>query len=125
MDDLKDFTDVEFELVFIDAIYKKLKQLDKPNIRTETLLYMYLSIIDTLKKFKELAASEGRSIIYPNMVEFIIETMEKFLESIADDESNANYVSKSIDVITESVKELLLVLKKDLTELPKYSYLKR
>ena len=59
---LKDLNDLEFEIVFVDTVYKKIKQVDKPDIRTSTLLFIYMSIVESLKKYKALAIETGRNI---------------------------------------------------------------
>ena len=60
VDKFKDLNDLEFEILFIDDICKNLKRVDRHEIRSESLLIIYLYIIDTLKKFKLLAAEGDR-----------------------------------------------------------------
>lgn len=122
---LKDLSDLEFEILFIDDICKKLKRIDKQGIRSESLLIVYLSIIDTLKKFKLLAIEGGRSIPHEDAIDMTISKSEAFLSRVADDESQAMYASQSLSAAYSFIKELLWQLKKELTETPKYSYLKR
>ena len=121
----KDLNDLEFEILFIDGVHKKLKQLDKQGIRTETLLFMYMSVIETLKKFKSLAHECKRTVPHEDAVDMTISKGEAFLSSVANDESQAPYVSKSLSDMYEFVKGFLFLLKKELVELPKYSHLKK
>ena len=121
----KDLSDLELEILFIDDICKKLKRIDKQGIRSESLLIVYLSIIDTLKKFKLLATEGGRSIPHENAIDMTISKSEAFLSRVADDEAQAMYASQSLSAAYSFIKELLWQLKKELTETPKYSYLKR
>lgn len=125
VDRLKDLSDIEFEILFIDDIYKKLKHIGKPGVRSESLLVVYLSIIDTLKKFKLLATEGGRSIPHEESIDMIISKSEAFLSSVADDDSKVMYTFQSLSAAQSFVKELLLQLKKELTETPKYSHLRR
>jgi hypothetical protein len=124
VDQFKDLSDLEFEILFVDGICKKLKHIDKQGVRSESLLIMYLSIIDTLKKFKLLATEGGRLIPHEDAINMIISKSEAFLSRVADDESQAMYASQSLSVAHSFVKELLWQLKKELTETPKYSYLR-
>ncbi len=125
VDQFKDLSDLEFEILFIDDICKKLKRIDKQGIRSESLLIVYLSIIDTLKKFKLLATEGCRSIPHEDAIDMTISKSEAFLSRVADDESQAMYASQSLSAAYSFIKELLWQLKKELTETPKYSYLKR
>ena len=120
----KDLNDLEFEILFVDDICKKLKRTDKQGIRSESLLIVYISIISILKKFKLLAVEGGRSIPHEDAIDMIISKSEAFLSIVADDESQAMRVSQSLSATYSFVKELLLQLKKELAETPKYSYLK-
>lgn len=127
---LKDLDDIEFEIMFIDAVCKKLKSLDQPGIKTATLLFLYMSVVDSIKKYKELAKEFNRSILYEEMVDLIITQGEAFLTKVANDTnedvyaSSAAYTAKETTSMYELVKELMLVLKKDLVNTDKYSYLK-
>lgn len=125
VDQFKDLSDLEFEILFIDDICKKLKRIDKRGIHSESLLIVYLSIIDTLKKFKLLATEGGRSIPHEDAIDMTISKSEAFLSRVADDESQVMYASQSLSAAYSFIKELLWQLKKELTETPKYSYLKR
>lgn len=124
VDQFKDLSDLEFEILFIDDICKKLKRIDKQGIRSESLLIVYLSIIDTLKKFKLLATEGCRSIPHEDAIDMTISKSEAFLSRVADDESQAMYAFQSLSAAHSFIKELLWQLKKELTETPKYSYLK-
>lgn len=125
VDQLKDLSDLEFEILFIDDICKKLKRIDKPGVRSESLLVLYLSIIDTLKKFKLLATEGDRSIPHEESIDMIISKSEAFLSSVANDESKVMYTFQSLSTAHSFVKELLWQLKKELADTPQYSYLKR
>lgn len=124
VESLKELNDLEFETLFVDGIYKKLKQLDNTNIRTETMLFMYMSVVESLKKYKFLVKEGDRSIPHKDEVDLLISKGESFLASVANDESKAPYVQQSVADVREIAKELLFTLKKELTEDPKYSHLK-
>lgn len=130
LESLKDLNDLEFEIMFIDNICKKLKTLSKPDIKSSTLLFMYMSVIDSLKRYKELASESNREVLHNDVVELIISKGTNYLTEVADDQSDDVYSSKAVKVekqlseLHELFKELLLVLKSDLIELPKYEYLK-
>lgn len=121
----KDLSDLELEILFIDDVCKKLKLVDKQGIRSDSLLIVYLSVIDTLKKFKTLSKEGNRSIPHEDAIDMIISKSESFLSSVADDESTVMYTSQSLSAAYSFVKELLWQLKKELTDTPKYSHLKR
>ena len=82
---LKDLNDLEFEIVFVDTVYKKIKQVDKPDIRTSTLLFIYMSIVESLKKYKALAIETGRNIPHKDMIDIIIAKGEHYLISVCDE----------------------------------------
>ncbi len=124
VESFKDLTDLELEIIFIDGVCKKLKQLDQPSVRTETLLFMYMSIIETLKKLKTIANEGKRSLPHEDAIDLTISKGEAFLSSVANDESQAHYVSKSLSDMYSFVKELLWMLKKELTDTPEYAHLK-
>lgn len=125
IDSLKELDDVEFEIMFIDNIFKKLKSLDKSDIRTETLLFMYMSVIEALKKYRDLAKEGNRTIPHEDVFNTILTKGETFLASVANDEAKVPYTQKSLLDLREWTKNLLLVLKKELLERPKYSHLKK
>lgn len=124
VDKFKDLNDLEFEILFIDDICKKLKRVDRSEIRSESLLIIYLYIIDTLKKFKFLAAEGDRSVPHEDAINMIISKSEAFLAKVANDESQAMRTAQSLSIAHSFIKDLLLQLKKELTDNPKYSYLK-
>lgn len=124
VDKFKDLNDLEFEILFIDDICKKLKRVDRSEIRSESLLIIYLYIIDTLKKFKFLAAESDRSIPHEDAINMIISKSEAFLAKVANDESQAMRTAQSLSIAHSFIKDLLLQLKKELTDNPKYSYLR-
>ena len=131
LESLKELSDVEFEIMFVDSIYKKLKSLDKPAIKSNTLLFMYMSVIDSIKRYRELALESKRKILHQEAIDLIIRKGEAYLTEVANDDtedvfaSKAVHVAKELSNMHELVKELLLVLKSDLIELPKYEYLKQ
>lgn len=124
VDKFKDLNDLEFEILFIDDICKKLKRADRSEIRSESLLIIYLYIIDTLKKFKFLAAEGDRSVPHEDAINMIISKSEAFLAKVANDESQAMRTAQSLSIAHSFIKDLLLQLKKELTDNPKYSYLR-
>jgi hypothetical protein len=125
LESFKNLSDLELEIVFVDGVFKKLKQLDKQGIRSETLLFMYMSIIETLKKFKTIALEGKRNIPHEAIINIAINKGEDFLRSVANDENLAKHVSKSLSDESDLIKELLLILKSEMVELPEYSNLKQ
>lgn len=125
LEKFKELNDLEFEIIFIDSICKKLKSLDRPGIRSATMLFMYLSILDSLRKYKELAEESKRSIGHSEVIDLIISKGDSFLSSVAWEETQSYYVYKSMSDIYEIIKELLSVLKSEMTEDPNYSHLKQ
>ena len=125
LDSLKELNDTEFAILFIDNIYKSLKRFDKPDITTSSLLLLYLSVVNSLKKYKEVAEETEHKVLYSDEIDSIIKRSELYLKKVAEDESKSLYVEQDIDTLTDLVKGVLLMLKKDLVELPKYSYLKK
>lgn len=125
LDSLKELNDTEFAILFIDNIYKSLKRFDKPDITTSSLLLLYLSVVNSLKKYKDVAEETEHKVLYSDEIDSIIKRSELYLQKVAEDESKSLYVEQDIDTLTELVKGVLLMLKKDLVELPKYSYLKK
>lgn len=124
LDALKELNDLEFEIVFVDAVYKKIKQLDKPGIRTSTLLFLYMSIVESLKKYKALAQELGRTIPHKDMVDIIIAKGERYLMSVCDEEDKANYVQQSLRTLYDLTYNLMTLLKSELVAAPKYEHLK-
>jgi len=122
---LKELDDLEFEIAFIDSIYKKLKSLDKPGLRTETLLFVYMSVVESLKKYKSLAKDSNRTIPHEDVVDIIITKGDNFLSSVANDESRAPYTQQSLSEVREWSKDLLFMLKNELTDKPNYTHLKK
>lgn len=125
LDSLKELNDTEFEILFIDNIYKTLKKFDKPNIKTTSLLLLHLSVVDSLKKYKDLAKETDHNILYPDEIDAVIKRGELYLQDVAADEFKSLYVEQDVSTLTDLIKGILLMLKKDLVELPKYSYLKK
>lgn len=124
LDALKELNDLEFEIVFVDAVYKKIKQLDKPGIRTSTLLFLYMSIVESLKKYELLAKETNRDIPHKDMVDIIIAKGERYLMSVCDEEDKANYVQQSLRTLYDLTYNLMTLLKSELIAIPKYEHLK-
>lgn len=124
LDALKELNDLEFEIVFVDAVYKKIKQLDKPGIRTSTLLFLYMSIVELLKKYELLAKETNRDIPHKDMVDIIIAKGERYLMSVCDEEDKANYVQQSLRTLYDLTYNLMTLLKSELVAIPKYEHLK-
>ena len=124
VESFKDLSDLELEIIFIDGVCKKLKQIDKQGIRSETLLFMYMSVIETLKKYKNIAKEGSRSIPHEDAIDLTISKGEAFLKSVANDEAQVPYVSKSLSDMYSFVKELMWMLKNELTDTPEYAHLK-
>lgn len=125
IDSFKDLDDTEFEILFVDSVYKKLKQvLEKHETKTATLLFMYYSIVETVKKYKSLANECNKSIPHEDAVDLIISKSEDFLCDVAEDKERAPYVYQSLSSVYELVKSLLFMLKSELVDNPKYHYLK-
>ena len=93
VESFKDLSDLELEIIFIDGVCKKLKQIDQQGIRSETLLFMYISVIETLKKYKNIAKEGSRSIPHEDAIDLTMSKAEAFLKSVANDESQVPYVS--------------------------------
>lgn len=121
---LKELNDLEFEIVFVDAVYKKIKQVDKPDIRTSTLLFIYMSIVESLKKYKALAIETGRTIPHKDMIDIIIAKGEHYLILVCDEEAKANYVQQSLRTLYDLTYNLMTLLKSELIATPKYEHLK-
>lgn len=124
LNDLKDLDDMEFGILFIDAINKKLKQLVYKEVRTSTSLFMVMSIVDTIKKYKQLAEESNRSVPHIEVIDLILNKAEDYLKSVAADETKAPYVAQVIKELNDITKELMFTLKSELVNTPKYEYLK-
>lgn len=125
LDSLKELDDLEFEIMFIDSVYKKMKYvLDEHTVRTETLLFIYYSIVESLKKFKSLAEESKRTVPHEDAVDLIISKSESFLTNVASNEEKAPYAYQSLAAVYELSKSLLFMLKSELVDTPKYAHLK-
>lgn len=124
IDQLKDLNDLEFEILFIDDLAKKLKHFDHGEVRTHTQLLLMMSIVDSLKSYLQLAEQANRTVPNKDIIDLITDTCEDYLRSVADNEDNALYSHKSLLKVNEIVKELLFKLKSDLVNIPKYEHLK-
>ena len=120
----KDLNDLEFEIIFIDSIHKKLKALNTSEVRVATMLFMYMSIIESLKKYKQLVADSNRHILHEEAINMLISKGDLFLSSVASNDEQAYYTFKSLSDFYEFTKDLLVLLKSELTEDPTYSHLK-
>lgn len=125
-DQFKDLSDLEYVIAFVDSVYKKLKSVvDNKEIRTNTLLFLYMAVVESLKRCRQSAEEANRVIPHSDVLNLIISKGDLFLSSVASDESKAPYVSKSLSDMYELVKELLYMLKSELVSSPEYSHLKR
>lgn len=122
--DLKELDDIEFEVVFIDKVYKKLKAVLNSDSKSPTLLLVYMGILDTLRSYVSLAKETDRTIPYDEIVDLIIHNGDEFLSSVAADESKYMYVMQSLSKINNLVKDLMLLLKIDLMKNDKYEHLR-
>lgn len=121
----KDLNDLEFEIIFIDSICKKMKMLNTVEVRISTMLFIYMSIVESLRKYKQLVADSNRTILHEEAINMLISKGDLFLLSVADNEDRAYYVYKSLSDVYEFTKDLLVILKDEMTKDPKYSYLKK
>ncbi len=126
VDIFKELDDTELEIVFIEKIYKKLKEADsKHELRTAAALLLCMSIVDTLKKYNELVVENNRTIPHEDVFNMLLNKGESFLVLVANDESKAPYISQRLNELRSWSKELLYTLKKDLTNKPEYNHLKK
>lgn len=124
VDSLSELNDLEFEIVFVDSVYKKLKSVYSTDSKSPTLLFIYYSVLETLKNYKLLAKEGNRDIPHKDIIDLIISKGDSYLSYVAEDESKQSYIQKSISDSYDLTKLLLLNLKSELTELPKYADLK-
>lgn len=125
IESFKDLSDLEFEIVFIDSICKKMKSLNSQEVRIATMLFMYMSIVESLKKYKQLVTDSNRTIPHEEAINMLITKGDLFLSSVAaEGEDRSYYVYKSLSDVYELAKDLLAVLKSEMTEDPLYAHLK-
>ena len=125
LNNLKELNDLEFELLFVDNFTKKVKAvLDKQDARTATLLLVYYSLVESLKKYKTMSSDDNRTIAHEDVIDLIITKSESFLSNVAFNEEKAPYAFKSLSDIYELMKGLSFMLKKELVESPEYLHLK-
>ena len=125
LDDFKDLDDLEFEILFVDSVYKKLKSIiDNHDIRTTTILFMLYSTVETLKKFKSLAESDKREVPHADVIDLAIFKIESYLSDVANNEEKAPYAYQYLSSVYELIKSLLFMLKSELVDTPKYAHLK-
>lgn len=125
IESFKDLSDLEFEIVFIDSICKKMKSLNSQEVRIATMLFMYMSIVESLKKYKQLVNDSNRTIPHEEAINMLITKGDLFLSSVAaEGEDRSYYVYKSLSDVYELAKDLLAVLKSEMTEDPLYAHLK-
>ena len=125
LEKFKDLNDLEFEIIFIDSICKKMKMLNTVEVRISTMLFIYMSIVESLRKYKQLVADSNRTILHEEAINMLISKGDIFLSSVADNEDRAYYVYKSLSDVYEFTKDLLVILKDEMTKDLKYSYLKK
>lgn len=125
INDLKELDDTEFEIVFIDKINKKIKDAINMDVKSPTLLLVYMSIIDALRGYKSIASEIERSVNHEEVVDLVISKGDAFLSSVAREESSYMYVAKSLSDLYDLTKDLMLLLKKDLLDRDAYSNLKQ
>lgn len=125
LEKFEDLNDLEFEIIFIDSICKKMKMLNTVEVRISTMLFIYMSIVESLRKYKQLVADSNRTILHEEAINMLISKGDRFLSSVADNEDRAYYVYKSLSDVYEFTKDLLVILKDEMTKDPKYSYLKK
>lgn len=124
IESLKELDDLEFEIVFVDSINKKLKKLDAQGIRMSTMLFMYMSIVESLKKYKQLVSEGNRQIFHSEVIDLIISKGDSFLSSVAHEQERSMYVYRALSDIQSLVKDLMAVLKNEMLDDPKYAYLR-
>ena len=124
IESLKELDDLEFEIVFVDSINKKLKKLDAQGIRMSTMLFMYMSIVESLKKYKQLVSEGNRQILHNEVIDLIINKGDSFLSSVAHEQERSMYVYRALSDIQSLVKDLMSVLKNEMLDDPKYAYLR-
>lgn len=124
LESLKELDDLELEILFMDMIYKKLKQMCNNTVYTHTLLISYFSIVETLKKYKTVAEELNKKIPHLETINVMQQKIEDFLTEVANNESRAMYVHNSVSQVYEFSKEIMLSLKRELVKQPKYEYLK-
>jgi hypothetical protein len=124
LESLKELDDLELEILFMDMIYKKLKQMSNNTVYTHILLMSYFSVVETLKKYKTVAEELNKNVPHLETINIMQHNIEDFLTEVANNESRAMYVHKSISQVYEFSKEIMLSLKRELVKQPKYEYLK-
>jgi hypothetical protein len=124
IDELKDLNDLEFEILFIDNLAKKLKRFDHGEARTHTQLLLTMSVVDSLKSYIQLAEQANREVPHKDIINMITDKCEDYLKSVADNEAMALYSHKSLLQVNEIVKELLFKIKDELVNTPRYQFLK-
>lgn len=123
VDKFKELDDLEFEIIFVDNICKKFKSLDNQGIRSSTALFMYYSILESIRKYKQLAEEGNRVIPYEEAINLLLSKGDEFLSTVAENEERSMYVYRSLSDSYEIAKELMLVLKRELINTPKYKHL--
>lgn len=122
--ELKDLSDLEFEALFIDNLYKKIRHFDHGDVRTHVQLLLTMSVVDSLKSYIQLAEQANREIPHKEVIDMITDNCEDYLKSVANDENQALYSHKSLVHTHEIIKELLFKIKDDLVNTPRYAHLK-
>lgn len=128
---MNNLDDTEFALVFIDSICKTLKSVDNSDAKSNSLLFMYMSVVESIKKYRDLANETNHHIVHADVINLLINKGETYLTSVANDttedvyKSKAMYVSKELESLSNIATDLLVVLKSELLNNPKYEYLKQ
>lgn len=124
IEQLKDLNDYEFEILFVDSIYKSIKvNVNNTLSRTHGLLFLLYSVVESYKKYKSYANDSNRTVPHEDVVDLIINKCDNYLSSV--DEANSVYISKVLNDILDLTKALLLTLKSEIVEFDEYKYLKQ
>lgn len=125
INDLKELDDTEFEIVFVDKVTKKVKDALCMDVKSPTLLLVYMGIVDTLRSYELLATEINRQIHHKEVIDLVISKGDSFLSSVASEETNYMYVAKSLSEIQDILKDLMLLLKSNLLQKEEYAHLKQ
>jgi hypothetical protein len=119
---LKELNDLELQILFVDSVSKKMKAvLNHRDISTATLLFMYYSIVETLKKYKSVVEETKHSIPHEDIINLIISKGDSFLSDVSISEDKIPYSYKALEDNYTIVKDLMLMLKQELVSTDKYS----
>lgn len=124
IEELKDLNDLEFEVLFVDDVAKKLRHFDHGDYRTHTQLILTMSVVDSLKSYIQLADQANRTVPHKDVIDLITDKCEDYLRSVANDDSKALYSHKTLSHINEIIKELMFKIKDELVSTPQYEHLR-